>query len=208
MLPSKPAGSSTVVCLSPNVTLRKISKIFSFHFQIEHLTFWLCSTGNKIFIQQLYIISAVLPLSSSCTPPICCCCAFLFSVQCWRWHVKKSGAYHALLWKRDFSLLWRVHAPVPWLFSWLRPYQHNVLCEFVFLYQLIFIHAHSCESTAGYKDGCEPSSQHSVKGPFSVTTACVILRIKGRWTVCFGLQMMFFVKVILGVSIIFEKQAR
>lgn len=27
--------------------LRKISKIISFHFQVEHLTFWLCSIGNK-----------------------------------------------------------------------------------------------------------------------------------------------------------------
>ena len=33
--------------------LRKISKIIAFHFQVEHLTFWLCSIGNKVFIQQL-----------------------------------------------------------------------------------------------------------------------------------------------------------
>lgn len=33
--------------------LRKISKIISFHFQVEHLAFWLCSIGNKIFVQQL-----------------------------------------------------------------------------------------------------------------------------------------------------------
>lgn len=33
--------------------LRKISKVISFHFQVEHLTFWLCSIGNKIFVQQL-----------------------------------------------------------------------------------------------------------------------------------------------------------